>query len=446
MAGLAAAWEAERQAAATGLDLRVTLLEAGDRLGGKVATVREDGFVVEGGADAIVRYKPWALELAREVGLGDEVVETLAAAPAALVVVGGRAHPLPAGLNVALPSRPWALARSPLLSSAGKLRALGDLVLPRGDADDEPFGAFVTRRFGRELWGRLAAPLVGGIYGSDPWGLSTEATFPQLRELERRHRSVLLGSRRALRVRAAGEGGSLFVSLAGGLGRLADAVAGRLARTEIRLGEPVRRLEELAADAVILAVPAYAAGEIVEAVAPDAAAALAGIPYAGAVSVTLAFPAEGFPPTAAHGVLYAVGEGGGVRGFTWIDRKWPGRAPEGTRLVRAFLEPALAGRADREVAGTAMGALRSLLGPVPAASRTWVFRWPRALPQYTVGHLERVRRAEAALPAGVFLGGAAFRGIGIPDVVRDGRGAASRAIAHLTAAPLSGPRTPKGGG
>lgn len=430
MAGLAAAHAAERLA---GPEIEIALLEASERLGGKVQTLREDGFVVEAGADALVRYKPWALELVGELGLEGEVVGTLPAGPAASIVVGGRAYPLPAGLNVALPGRLGPLARTPLLSPRGKLRALGDLVLPRGSGGDEPFAAFVCRRFGRELWERLAAPLVGAIYGGDPFVLSSEAAFPQLLELEQRHRSVILGARRLERGRAGSrEAGSLFVSLTGGLERLAEALAASLARTELRLGTSVRRLEELDADAVLLAAPAYAAAEILADAAPAAAAPLREMPYADAVGVTLAFPAEGFPPTEGHGVLFAAGEGGGVRGFTWVDRKWPGRAASDRRLVRAFLD---AGGSDDELVGIAAAGLERLLGKTPAPLRTWVFRWPRALPQYTVGHLARLHAAEEALAAlpGVFLAGAAYRGVGVPDVVRDGREAAAKAAAYLTA-------------
>ena len=424
LAGLAAAYEAERLG---GSGVEVTLHEASDRLGGKVRTVREDGFVVEAGADAVVRYKPWALQVAREVGLADEIVGTLPAEPAALIVALGRAVPLPAGLNLVTPARLGPLARTPLLSARGKLRALGDLVLPRSRGGDELLGRFVSRRLGRELWENLAAPLVGGIYGGDPAELSTEAAFPQLLELERRHRSLILGSRRLLADRAAApEGGGLFASFEGGLGRLPEAIAGALARTDIRLGSLVALLDDLDADAVVLAAPAWVAADL----APAAAEPLRAIPYADAVNVTLAFPAEGFPETTGHGALFAAGEQSAVRGFTWVDRKWGGRAPEGVRLVRAFMA---SDGSDEEVLQAAVGGLRRLLGPVPGPARTWLFRWPRAMPQYTVGHLARLRAAEAALPPGVFLAGAAYRGVGVPDAVRSGREAAAKALAFLGA-------------
>ena len=420
--GLAAAYEAERLG---GGDVEVTLYEASDRLGGKMHTVRDDGFVVEAGADAVVRYKPWALELAREVGLAGEIVGTLPAEPAALIIARGRALPLPAGLNLVAPARLGPLVRTPLLSARGKLRALGDLVLPRGPGGDEPLGRFVSRRLGRELLENLAAPLVGGIYGGDPAELSTEAAFPQLLDLERRHRSLVLGSRRLLAERAASPyGGGLFASFEGGLGRLTEAITGALAHTEIRLGSPVASLEELGAGAVVLAVPAWVAADLVA----SGAESLRAIRYADAVNVTLAFPAAGFPETTGHGALFAAGERTAVRGFTWIDRKWGGRAPEGFRLVRAFMA---SNDSDEELVVAVLGELRRLLGSAPEPARRWVFRWPRAMPQYTVGHLARVQAAESALPPGAFLAGAAYRGVGVPDAVRSGREAAARALEFL---------------
>jgi oxygen-dependent protoporphyrinogen oxidase len=433
MAGLAAAWEAERIAERDELELTIDLYEASDRVGGKVWTVREDGFVVEAGADAVVRYKPWALELAGELGL--EPVSTLPAEPAALVVRGGKARPLPAGLNLVVPADVRALARSRLLSTRARARALADLLLPRGPGRDEPAGAFLTRRLGRGLWEELAAPLLGGVYGGDPYDLSTEAALPQLLELERRHRSLILGSRRLVRRRPAAHGGAgVFASFGGGLGSLPETLVGALARTDVRLGREVARLEELDADAVVLAIPAHSAAGVLSGAAPEAAAALAEIRYADAPTVTLAFEGARLTTPAGHGLLFAANEGEGIRGFTWVDRKWAGRAPSGDRLVRAFATEDQAGLGDHELVRLVRAALERIAGPLPAHERAWVFRWSRGLPQYRVGHAERLRRIESALERlpYVRLAGAGYRGVGVPDVVRDGRAATRSAIAATT--------------
>ena len=434
MAGLAAGFEARQRG------LEVVVLEA-RKPGGKVETIREDGFVVETGPDAVVRYKPWALALAREVGLGEAIVGTRPARPAAFIRVGGTAHPLPEGLNVVIPSRLGPLVRTPLLSPIGKLRAALDLVLPRGPEGDEAFGSFIRRRLGREVWERLAAPLTGGIYGGDPEALSLLAAFPQLKALENAHRSLILGSLRAMRKRRTSrEGGSLFASFEDGLGTLAEAAA-RALGPALKTGVEVVRLQRekagwrvetlsgaLLARAVVLAVPATVAAKLLEPIGFPALEALAAIPYHSAATVTLAFPKHALPERPGHGILFARGEGFAARGFTWLDQKWPHRAPEGMALARAYFSGDEAEADEKRLLALALDDLRRLLGHVPQPTRAWVGRFPGGMPAYTVGHLERlvaIQEAEKAFP-GLALAGAAYRGVGIPEVIRDGREAVHR--------------------
>ncbi|RDI94635.1 protoporphyrinogen oxidase [Meiothermus sp. QL-1] len=438
MAGLSAAFYA-REAAP---HLRITLLEAEPRLGGKVLTALEDGFVVEGGPDAVVRYKPWALSLMRALGLEGEWVGTLPARPSALIHDGRAARPIPEGLQMVVPGNLWALARSPLLSPLGKARALLDLVWPKGSPGDEAFGDFIKRRLGRQVWERLVAPLSGGIYGGDPAELSTLAAFPQLKALEQEHGSLIRGAMVQRRLRGSREAGQLFVSLRSGLGGLVRALEARLAGVEVRLGAPVVGLEQaggwqlytpegsLQADAVVLAVPAGPAARLLEKLAPEAAHALQSIPYGTSATVSLAFDKNHLPPRIGHGILLAAGQGFAARGFTWADQKWPERAPEGLGLVRAYFS-GLEATPD-ELVAAALRDLERLWGRAPKPLRTWVFRWPLGLPRYTVGHLERVHQAlgAEALP-GLFLAGAAYWGVGLPEVVRMGQAAGQGAVRFL---------------
>jgi oxygen-dependent protoporphyrinogen oxidase len=440
VAGLSAAYYARR--AAPGL--RITLLEAALRLGGKVATLREDGFVVEGGPDAVVRYKPWALELMRGLGLEAEIVGTLPARPSALIHDGRRALPIPAGLQMVVPADLWALARSPLLSPLGKARAALDLFLPKGPPGDEAFGAFIRRRLGPQVWARLAAPLSGGIYGGDPGELSTLAAFPQLKALEEAHGSLIRGAMRQRRERGTREGGQLFASLREGLGAMVEALGARLEGVELRLGVEVRGLERrrewwvhtsegaLCADAVVLATPAGVSGRLLEPLHPEAARALQQIPYGASATVTLAFERAHLPPRVGHGLLLAAGSGFAARGFTWTDQKWSGRAPEGLGLVRAYFSGLLAG--EEELVALARRDLERLWGRVPPVVRAWVFRWPQGLPRYTLGHRERVAQALRAeeLP-GLFLAGAAYQGVGLPEVIQMGQAVADRVVQFLRA-------------
>ncbi len=436
MAGLAAGYEAKRRG------LNVLVLEAA-RPGGKVQTIRDAGFVVEAGPDAVVRYKPWALALAQELGLEGEIVGTLPAKPAALIYTGGRGHPLPEGLNVVIPSRLGPLVKTPLLSPLGKLRAALDLVLPRGPEGDEAFGRFIQRRLGKEVWERLAAPLTGGIYGGDPEALSLLAAFPQLKKLEKEHRSLILGSLKAMKKRRASrEKGSLFVYFREGLGKLPEALARELGGS-LKTGVRAESIEVLASGyrvrtnegpietrLLVLTTPAPQTAELLRPLGFDALDALTEIPYHSAATVTFAFEKAKMPPREGHGILFARGEGFSARGFTWLDQKWPHRAPEGMALVRAYFSGREAETEPEEQKALALSDLKRLLGKLPPVLRAWVGRFEKGMPAYTVGHAGRVARIEEAERAypGLALAGAAYRGVGIPEVVRDGREAVKRLL------------------
>lgn len=439
MAGLSAAYAARK----ADPSLEITLIEAGPRLGGKVLTHAEDGFLLEGGPDAVVRYKPWAVEQMKELGLEGELVGTIPAKPSALLHDGERALPIPAGLQMVVPGDLRALAQTPLLSPFGKTRALLDLALAPGPEGDEAFGDFIRRRLGGQVWERLVAPLSGGIYGGDPAELSTLAAFPQLKELERTHGSLIRGALEQRKQRGTREAGQLFASLRGGLGSWVEALAQRLERVQIHPDTPVTGLERRSdgwrvytpegqqdAEAVILAIPAGVAAGLLAPLHPTAARALQGIPYGDSATVSLAFPAEKIPPRVGHGMLMAAGRGFRVRGFTWTDQKWAGRAPQGYALVRAYFSGVSA--TEAELTGMALADLERLWGPVPPPERSWVFRWQEGLPHYTLGHQQRVAAAmEAETLPGLFLAGAAYFGVGLPEVVRMGQEKAARAVEFL---------------
>ncbi|MDX2007833.1 MAG: protoporphyrinogen oxidase [Meiothermus sp.] len=438
MAGLSAAYYLQKLAP----EVRVTLLEASLRLGGKIATVSEDGFLLEGGPDAVVRYKPWALELMKELGLEGQVVGTVPAKPSALIHNGQQALPIPVGLQMVVPGDLKALALTPLLSPFGKARALLDWIVPKGPVSDEAFGSFIQRRLGRQVWERLVAPLSGGIYGGDPAELSTLAAFQQLKDLEQRHGSLLRGALEQRKQRGTREAGQLFASLQGGLGNWVEALVFALGEVEIRLSTLVESIErqgdswwvhtstgQLEADALIVAVPANATARLLASLHPAAAAALSAIPYGDSATVSLAFRADAVPPRVGHGMLMAAGGGFSVRGFTWTDQKWAGRAPEGFTLARGYFSGV--GGSEVEVTRMAQADLSRLWGRVLTPERTWVFRWPEGLPRYTVGHGARVQQAlEAEQLPGLFLVGAAYHGVGLPEVVRMG-GAKARAVADF---------------
>lgn len=459
ISGLAAAYEAARAGA------RVVLVEAADRLGGKIRTEHVDGFVVEAGPDSFISYRPAATELARELGLGDAIIRTNE--PRAVFIrAGGRLVRMPEGMGLVLPTRMAPFVTTRLFSWPQKLRAGVDVVLPRRlNGADVSIGAFLRARLGPAMVERLADPLLGGIYGAPVDELSLLAVVPQLRDYERDHRSLLLASlaqgraaRGRARAAAAGAGsgapggsGSPFLSLAGGLGSLVDALVAAIEagpRAEIRLRTCVTDLVRdgartrvalsdgtiLAPDAIILATPAPVTAALLADEIPAAAAAIAAIPHGTTGVVTLGYREDALTrPLPGHGILVAGSEPFSVGACTLTSAKWAGRAPDGTVLVRAFLPERSAGvlAGDDETVGAAVHAdLAALLGLREAPVLRRVARWREAMPRYTVGHLDRVAAAEAALAARpeLLLVGGAFHGVGIPECVARGRSAGRRAL------------------
>jgi oxygen-dependent protoporphyrinogen oxidase len=496
--GLAAAHRLTELARERGIALELQLLEAGDRVGGAIATERREGFLLEAGPDSFITDKPWALALCRRIGLAERLIGTNDAHRRSYVVRGGKLHPVPEGFQLLAPSRFGPLATSRIFSWPGKLRMAMDLVLPaRKDSADESIGAFVERRLGREALERMAQPMVGGIYGADPYALSLQATLPRFREMERRHGSLIRAMWAARRrsgvqvfrssgvqadragtrtpehpnTRTPEQGVSgarygLFVSLDGGMQVLVDALTQRLPPGTLTLGARVTHLERhapdtsdpqatipsppnaqrltpnayapwrvtladgasITADAVCVALPAYRAAALVERVDADLAARLLAIPYASAATVNLAYRRADVPHALdGFGFVVPAREERAILGCTFSSVKFPGRAPDGHALLRAFLGgPGVAQASDAEMEAAVRDDLRLLLGIRAAPMWVSAALHPNAMAHYTVGHLDRVAEIEdrvTRLP-GLALAGNAYRGIGIPDCVHSGEQAA----------------------
>ncbi|QDV35948.1 protoporphyrinogen oxidase [Tautonia plasticadhaerens] len=444
--------------------VEVVVLEARSRIGGAIWTDRVDGFTLEGGADSFITNKPQALDLCRSIGLGDQLIGTDDRHRRSFVVRGGKLLPVPEGFVLMAPQRLGPLLASPILSWRGKLRMAMDLVLPpRRDDADESLASFVRRRLGREALDRLVQPLVGGIYTADPEELSLRATLPQFPMMEREHGSLIraaLRQGRAARQGSRGESGarySLFQTLAAGMDTLPETLAGALPRGAIRRSSPVRRVARqgpegtwrvelldgpaLEARAVILAVEAHAAARLIDGEAPDLALDLRSIPYASSAIVQLGYPRDRVShPLDGFGLVVPAVEGREILAVSFTSVKFPGRAPEGTVLLRVFIGGALQGhlfdRDDEELAALARREVGELLGASGDPLVCRVARHPRAMPQYTLGHLDRVAsiRRRAASQPGLILAGNAFSGVGVPDCVRSGREAAEQALRILAEA------------
>lgn len=445
--GLAAAWEA------TLCGARVTVLEASGRCGGKLCTEVVDGLVVEHGPDAFVSYRPAALALIREVGLGDEVVEVRPGRSVSLRV-GGRFHPLPEGMGMVVPTRLGPFVRTPILTWPQKLRAALDLVLPRRlGALDVTIGSFLRARLGDGVVERFADPMVGGIYGASVDELSLDAVLPVLRDHERSHRSLLLASWAQGRARRTARGPqSPFRSLRQGLGSLPDRLVEALTESGVTIEVDAAALavtldadgttsvalaggRTLTADAVIFAAGAHPSAAALADHCPEAAAALREIRHASTTVVTLAWDLTAFAamPT-TQGWLDA--GPAPVTGVTVTSTKWPGRAPRDRVLVRAFVPDKigpLASQPDGVLLDEVIRYAAAHLGATAPPVFTRMTRWTGVMPKYGVGHLDRVRAVEDGLAAypSWEVAGAALRGVGIPDCIADGRRAARQVCDRL---------------
>jgi len=422
---------------------RCVVFEASSDPGGKIRTHRLDGLLIEEGPDAFLAAKPAAAELCRALGLGYRLIATDPAARDAWVRHGDRLAPLPRGLSGLVPSQLGPLVGHRALSLGGRVRAALELCVPRGRAEEESVEGFVRRRFGGEVWTRIAEPLLAGISAGDGRAMSLPVMFPRLAEMERRHGGVLrasLGARRDAAIAPAG-----FLTLRGGLGELVEALVTQIGEDAIHTDAPVASLRPSAgrwrletargtfdADEILLAIPAWAATPLLAPHDPTLAGHLAAIPFSSSVLVTLAWERSRVAkPLAGSGWLVPAAEGGSAIAVSVASNKFAGRAPADTVLLRVFLGrggETLLERDDAALIADAIAeaAPRLGLGGDPSLAR--VTRWPRGLPLYTLGHAARVAAIEervARIP-GLALAGASYRGLGIPDCIADGFAAAGR--------------------
>ncbi len=478
IAGLAAAYELEKACAANPA-LSYTLFESRSCPGGSLASEIVDGTVLERGPDSFLTEKPAAAELARELGLGRDLIPSNDADRKTWIAVSNRLIALPDGLMFLIPTKLIPTALTPLFSLRTKLRMAMELLHPpRPSGEDESVAALVERHFGREAVERLADPLLSGIYGGDASRLSARTVLPRLVEMEAEYGSLtrgMLAAHKKMReaMAAKGSGGGtqspadrlksmsgkssgplgIFTGLRGGLQQLVDALVSRLDPSAIRLDTPVSGMEragngwQITAggeaeiyDAVIVASPAWAAGSLLAGVDAQLGEELESIPYSSSITVNLVFEEaklgrlpEGF------GFLVPASSGCAVLACTFAHRKFLGRTAPGKAVLRAFLggmrNEALMEEPDNVLIATVRRELSEILGarvmgPHIEPEFAQVTRWRRAMAQYAVGHKERMKRIHARLAElpGIKLAGNAYDGIGIPDCIRLGRAAARELV------------------
>jgi oxygen-dependent protoporphyrinogen oxidase len=467
--GLTTAYRLCQAARQQHLPLTVMLLEASARPGGIIATSHHQDFLLEHGPDCFISAKPWGVALCEALGLGDQLIGTTTQHRRSFIVRHGKLLPVPQGFYLMVPGALWSFAASPLLSWRGKLRMALDLVLPRRTTSgDESLAHFVTRRLGREALLRIAQPMVGGIYTGDPEHLSLQATVPQFVQMEQRHGSLIRAmwhNQRLAKQHGTGVQGTsgprygLFVSFRQGMQTLVDRLVACLPADTIQLHCRVHGLEHLPgttrwllhiqdrptlqADAVCIAIPAPQAGQLLTPLHSEIGAALQDIPYASSAIVNLAFRRTDVAHS-LHGMGFVVPaiEHRALMACSFSSVKFPDRAPPDQVLLRAFVGGALQ-RARYDLPDDAMQHavlqdLRDLLGVTGAPLFCSVSRHPHSMPQYHVGHVQRVAHLEAMVSKvpGLFLAGNAYHGVGIPDCIRSGEVAAQAVLKHFSAAPL----------
>jgi len=451
ISGLSAAFALEEHRRSGG-DVDYVLYESSPRLGGVLRTEYLDGCVVEAGPDSFITEKPWATDLCRALGLGEQLIGSNDADRKTYILTKGRLVEMPDGLMFMVPTKILPTGMSPLFSWKAKLRMTQELFHPPRAVDhDESVAAFVERHYGSEMVDRLADPLLSGVYGGEAASLSVRAVLPRFAEMERKYGSLgraMLAARKKMSAGPRKPAPPLFTSLQNGMQHLAETVVSRLTPASLLTKTPVQAIQREAGswvvsaglqsdqfDGVIVALPAPAAADVLRMVTPELSAELAAIQYSSSITVGLGYDRdvrETLPP--GFGFLVPRSEGKKLLAATFVHNKFPHRAPDDRALLRCFF----AGRnaedvwslSDYQIIGVVRNELQQILGLRAEPLFARVYKWKSAMAQYGVGHLERLERMERLrqqLP-GLALAGNAYSGIGVPDCVRTGRDAAKHFV------------------
>jgi oxygen-dependent protoporphyrinogen oxidase len=453
ISGLSAAFTLEKHRR-NGVALEYAVFESSPRLGGVLLTERIDGCLVEAGPDSFLTEKPWAADLCREVGLGDQLIGSNDRERKTYILVKNRLVPMPEGLMFMVPTKILPALWSPLFSAHTKFHMMREWFHSRKtSAADESVASFVERHYCPEIVDRLADPLLSGIYGGEARKLSLRAVLPRFAEMEASHGSLARALLSARQKTPSPNGKPLFTSLKNGMQQLVDAVASHLPPTALHLNTPVQAIQSQDSgwvvsagyasdqfDAVILATSAQAAANL--GLPAELNSALRAIEYTSSVTTALAYNQsvrQSLPP--GFGFLVPRSEGNRMLAVTFVHNKFLHRAPEDRALIRCFLggarHPAILDQSDDEILRVVRQELRQILNLTVEPVFTRVYRWKDAMAQYNVGHIERIQAIERAcreLP-GLALAGNAYHGIGIPDCVRSGTDAANHVLQGLRLLP-----------
>ena len=454
ISGLAAAYRIRQQ----NPGCRIVILEAGERCGGVIGTEDVDGFCIEQGPDSILNSLPWGTGLCQSLGVAEQLIGTNQQKKQTWIMRSGRLLALPDGLAIMAPRRIWPTVKSPILSVSAKARmACERFISKRLDTTDESLATFACRRFGREAFERLIQPLVSGIYMADSEKLSMQAALPRFVDMETQHGSLIRAARQHAKSSSADKG--MFVAPFGGLGSLINALVEQLPPEAVRLRTPIygiRRAETggwrlsmpdgstQRFDGVVLATPSDVTARLLSGLNPEVARELAAIDRSGCIVVSLAYPRDAIGhPLDGHGFVVPQVEQREIIASTFSSVKYAGRAPDGFVLLRVFLGGATRQHAmswdDTDVVNVVLRELNPLLKTTQRPRFVRVIRHEDVMPQYHVGHLDRMSRVDSQLEAlpGIELAGNSYRGVGIPHCIHSGQQAADRVLSFIRTLELS---------
>ena len=450
--GLTTAYYLQKQIAEQNLPLEVKLVEASHKLGGKIQTVHKDGFIIERGPDSFLERKKSAAKLANDVGLTSELVNNTAGK--AYVLVNGTLHPMPEGSVMGIPTKMAPFLTTNLFSVQGKMRAAADFIMPRSKVKgDQSLGTFFRRRLGDEVVENLIEPLLSGIYAGDIDQLSLMSTFPQFHEVERDHRSLILGMKKTTPSAPKNrKKKGIFLTLEGGLQSLVDAVEEQLTPGSVMKGTRVVSIEKnseadyqlelnngesLHADSIVIALPHLALASLFP--QHNYLSSYQQMPATSVATVAMAFDADEVGDVLdGTGFVVSRNTDYTITACTWTHKKWPHTTPDGKVLLRCYVgragEETVVDLSDAEIEQIVLEDLKRIMNIVAKPAFTIVSRWKNAMPQYTVGHKERVQemkeKVESDLP-GVFIVGSSFDGLGLPDCIDQGKAAVEKVLQYI---------------
>ncbi|MCM3023612.1 protoporphyrinogen oxidase [Heyndrickxia ginsengihumi] len=455
--GLTAAYYLQQYIEKNKLPVELILLERNSRLGGKIQTIRRNGFIIDKGPDSFLARKKSALRLIKDIGLQSELISN--AAGASYIIANQRLHPIPKGSIMGIPAQISSLLTTNLISVSGKIRALCDLILPRKKIDkDQSVGDFIRYRLGEEVLENLVEPLLSGVYAGNIDRLSLLTTLPQLYQAEQKYRSLMLGMKRIFHEHAQNDSrptnkSGAFFTLANGLETLVEALEEKIHKESIMKSVTVDKIEKstgkhqykikltngtiVNTDFIISALPHYALPHIFSTY--NIFDSLKNMPSTSVATIAMAFPEEAIVKDIdGSGFVVSRNSDYTITACTWTHKKWPHTVPKGKALLRCYIgrlgDEAAIDLSDDQIENIVLGDLKRIMSISSKPEFTIVTRWKYAMPQYTVGHLERVdkiiKEAQQELP-GIFFIGSSFEGIGIPDCIRQGEEAVKNIVQYI---------------